>query len=81
MAVVIRLKRMGANKKPCYRIVVTDTRNPRDGRFIEEIGAYDPKQNPPFITAKKERAEYWIGVGAKPSPTVKSLLKKRGVRF
>jgi len=77
MAVVIRLKRMGANKKQCFRIVVTDSKNPRDGRFIEEIGSYDPRRNPPFITVKKERAEYWMGVGAKPSPTVKDLLKKQ----
>ena len=79
MAVVIRLKRMGTNKKPCFRIVVTDSRNPRDGRFIEEIGSYDPKKNPPFITVKKERAEYWMGVGAQPSPTVKSLFKRHGL--
>ncbi len=80
MAVVIRLKRMGTNKRPSYRIVVTDSKNPRDGRFIEEIGAYNPRQNPPFITLKKERAEYWVGVGARPSPTVKSLFKKQGVK-
>ena len=80
MAVVIRLKRTGANKRPSYRIVVTDTRNPRDGRFIEEIGTYDPKKNPPLMILKKERAEYWLGVGAQPSPTVKSILKKQGVK-
>lgn len=80
MAVVIRLKRMGANKKVCYRIVVTDIRNPRDGRFIEEIGSYDPRRNPPFVSVKKDRAEYWLKVGAKPSDTVKSLLKKSGVK-
>lgn len=78
MAVVIRLKRIGANKKPCFRIVVADSRSPRDGSFIEELGTYDPRKNPPFITLKKERAEYWIGVGAQPSPTVKSLLKRQG---
>lgn len=81
MAVAIRLKRIGANKRPCYRIVVADSRSPRDGRFIEELGTYDPRKNPPFITLKKERAEYWMGVGAQPSPTVKSLFKKQGVRF
>jgi small subunit ribosomal protein S16 len=80
MAVVIRLKRTGTNKKACYRIVVTDSRSPRDGRFIEELGTYDPRKNPPFITLKKERAEYWVGVGAQPSPTVKSLLKKQGLK-
>ncbi|MBL7071201.1 MAG: 30S ribosomal protein S16 [Candidatus Omnitrophica bacterium] len=79
MAVVMRLKRTGSNKRPCYRIVVADSRSPRDGRCIEEIGTYDPKQNPPFIILKKERAEYWKGVGALPSPTVKSILKKNGV--
>jgi len=80
MAAVIRLKRMGAKKRPCYRIVVTDSRNPRDGRFIEEIGTYDPRKNPLFTTLKKERAEYWVSVGARPSATVKSLLKRQGVR-
>lgn len=80
MAVAIRLKRMGAKKKVSYRIVVTDSKNPRDGRFIEEIGVYNPRQNPPFVTVKKERAEYWLKVGAQPSPTVKSLLKKQGVK-
>ena len=80
MAVVIRLKRIGTNKRPCYRIVVADSRSPRDGRFIEELGTYDPKKNPPFVTLKNERAAYWIGVGARPSPTVKSLLKKQGVK-
>ena len=76
MAVVIRLKRMGANKKMCHRIVVTDSRNPRDGRFIEEIGSYDARKNPPVIVIKRDRAEYWMKTGAKPSDTVKSLLKR-----
>ena len=80
MAVVIRLKRTGANKKPSYRIVVTDSRNPRDGRLIEEIGSYNPRVNPPSIIFKKERAEYWLGVGAQPSSTVKSLFKKQGLK-
>ena len=79
MALVIRLKRIGANKKACYRIVVTDSRNPRDGRFVEELGTYDPKKNPPFVVLKKDRAEHWLSVGAKPSSTVRSLLKKNGV--
>ena len=57
MAVVIRLKRMGTNKKMCHRIVVTDVKNPRDGRFIEEIGSYDARRNPPHISVKKDRAE------------------------
>jgi len=81
MAVVIRLKRIGAKKRPFYRIVVTDSKNPRDGRFIEEIGTYEPRKDPPFATLKKGRAEYWASVGARPSATVKSLLKKQGVRL
>ena len=76
MAVVIRLKRMGANKKMCHRIVVTDSRNPRDGRFIEEIGSYDARKNPPLISIKRDSAEYWMKTGAKPSDTVKNLLKR-----
>jgi small subunit ribosomal protein S16 len=80
MAVVIRLKRTGANKRPSYRIVVADSRSPRDGRFIEELGVYNPKKDPPLVTLKKDRAEYWVSVGAKPSPTVRSLLKKQGLK-
>jgi len=80
MAVVIRLKRTGAKKRASWRIVVTDSKNPRDGRFIEEIGAYDPRKRPSVVTVKKDRAEYWISVGALPSPTVKSLLKKQGIK-
>ena len=76
MAVVLRLKRIGTTKKAVYRIVATDSRNPRDGRFIEEIGLYDPRINPALIKVKKDRADYWFGVGAKPSPTVSKLLKK-----
>jgi len=80
MAVVIRLKRMGANKRICFRVVVTDSRNPRDGSFIEELGAYDPRKNPPFITLNKQRAEYWMGVGARPSETVKRIFKTQGLK-
>ena len=80
MAVVLRLKRMGTNKKPFYRIVATEHTNPRDGRFLEEIGYYDPKKNPADIKIDKERALYWIKNGAKPSVTVKSLMKKQGIR-
>ncbi len=76
MAVVLRLKRMGTNKKPFWRIVAADKRSPRDGRFIEELGYYDPMKNPSDIKIKKERAIYWLKNGAKPSETVKSLLKK-----
>ena len=80
MAVVLRLKRMGTNKKPFYRIVATEKSNPRDGRFIEEIGYYDPKKNPAIIEIRKERALYWIKSGARPSVTVKSLFKKQGIK-
>lgn len=79
MAVVIRLKRIGTTKRPVHRVVVTDSRSPRDGRFIEEIGYYDPRRDPAVIQINKERADYWLGVGAKPSVAVKSLLKKAGV--
>ena len=80
MAVVLRLKRMGANKKPFYRIVATERGSPRDGRFIEEIGYYDPKKNPAVIKINKERALYWLKNGAEPSATVKSLLKKLKIK-
>jgi len=81
MAAVIRLKRMGAIKKPAHRIVVMDKHRARDSKPIEILGSYDPKTNPATITIKKERAEYWIGVGATPSAAVKTLLKKQGVKF
>ena len=77
--VKIRLKRMGMKKKPFYRLVVTDSRNPRDGRFIEEIGYYDPMTQPAEIKVDNERAKYWLGVGAQPTDTVRALLKKGGV--
>ena len=77
--VKIRLKRMGMKKKPFYRLVVTDSRNPRDGRFIEEIGHYNPVANPVELKIDDERAKYWIGVGAQPTDTVRALLKKGGV--
>lgn len=80
MPAVIRLKRFGTLKKPAHRIVVMDKRSPRDGRPIETLGFYDPKTNPATITVKKERAEYWLGVGAIPSPAVKALLKKHGIK-
>ncbi|NQT07050.1 MAG: 30S ribosomal protein S16 [Candidatus Omnitrophica bacterium] len=78
MAVVIRLKRIGTTKRSIHRVVVTDSRSPRDGRFIEEIGFYNPKENPAVIRINKERVEYWLSVGAKPSVVVKSLIKKAG---
>ena len=78
MAVKIRLRRMGAKKQPFYRIVVADSRYPRDGRFIEEIGYYDPMTHPAEIKVDNERAKYWLGVGAQPTDTVRILLKKSG---
>ena len=77
--VKIRLKRMGMKKKPFYRLVVTDSRNPRDGRFIEEIGYYNPVSQPVEMKIDHERAKYWLGVGAQPTDTVRALLKKGGV--
>lgn len=79
MATKIRLKRMGAKKAPFYRIVVADSRSPRDGRFIEEIGYYDPLKKPSVIKVDKEKALDWLKKGAQPSDTVKSLFKQAGV--
>ena len=75
----IRLRRMGAKKKPFYRIVVADQRSPRDGRFIENIGTYDPMTDPPTIDIKSERAGHWLSVGAQPSEAVARLLTKTGI--
>ena len=77
--VKIRLKRMGAHKKPFYRVVVADSRTQRDGRFIEEIGYYDPMQEPPVIRIDGEKAQKWLSQGAQPTDTVKALLKKSGI--
>ena len=74
----IRLRRMGAKKKPFYRIVVADKRSPRDGRFIETIGTYDPMQEPVAIKLDTEKLNDWIGKGAEPSVTVRSLIKQHG---
>ena len=79
MAVKIRLKRMGAKKRPFYRIVVADARTPRDGRFIEEIGYYNPVSNPKEIKIDNERATKWLKDGAKPTDTVKDLFKRMGL--
>ena len=76
--VKIRLRRIGAKKKPFYRIVVADSRNARDGRFIEEIGTYNPLASPGEIKVDSERADYWIQKGAQPTDTVRALLKKAG---
>ncbi len=75
--VAIRLKRLGTKKRPHSRIVVIDHRKSRDGRALEEIGFYDPSQEPPFFKINVERANFWISKGAIPSPTVKQLLKKQ----
>jgi small subunit ribosomal protein S16 len=77
--VKIRLRRMGAKKNPYYRIVVADSRSPRDGRCIEEIGTYNPLTDPATITVEKEKALQWMQNGAQPTDTVKALLKKAGV--
>lgn len=76
--VKIRLRRMGAKKNPYYRIVVADSRDPRDGRFIEEIGTYNPLCTPSEIKVDAERAQYWVKNGAQPTDTVRGLLKKAG---
>ena len=79
MAVKIRLKRLGAKKAPFYRVVVADSRYPRDGRFIEEIGTYNPLMDPPAVNIDADAAKKWIANGAQPTETVRSLLKKNGV--
>lgn len=79
MAVKIRLRRMGAKKRPFYRIVVADSRSPRDGRFIEQLGTYDPMQDPSVVKVDHERAIHWLMVGAQPTHTVARLLKEHGV--
>ncbi len=76
MAVRIRLKRIGTTNTPAYRIVVTDARSPRDGRFIEEIGSYQPLQRQNNFTLKLDRAQYWVSKGAQPSETVASFIKR-----
>lgn len=80
MAVVIRLKTMGTKKKIKHRVVVTDSKFPRNGRFIEEVGIWDPSKEPPVVKIKAERVQHWMKQGAKPSETVKSILKKAGVK-
>ncbi|MCD5401539.1 30S ribosomal protein S16 [candidate division NPL-UPA2 bacterium] len=79
MAVVIRLKRMGTKKRPFYRLVVADSRMPRDGRFIETIGQYNPLEEPARVSIIQEKALYWLKQGAKLSQTAKQILKKGGV--
>jgi small subunit ribosomal protein S16 len=79
MAVKIRLKRMGKKKAPFYRIVVADSRSPRDGRFIEEIGTYDPTKNPSAFKVNEEAAKKWLANGAKPTDTVGKIFKIAGI--
>ena len=79
MAAVMRLRRMGAPKKPFYRIVVTDSKSPRQGKYIEKVGWYDPMKDPAQIELDKERVQYWLSQGVKPSETVCSILKKNGI--
>ena len=75
----LRLKRMGAKGRPSYRIVAADSRSPRDGRFIESVGFYDPITEPTTINVNEERARYWLGVGAQPTETVRSLFQRSGL--
>ena len=79
MAVKIRLRRMGAKKAPFYRVVVADSRYPRDGRFIEELGYYDPTKEPAVVKIDADKAKKWIAKGAQPTDTVKALLKKNDI--
>ena len=79
MAVKIRLRRMGAKKAPFYRVVVADSRYPRDGRFIDEIGYFDPTKEPSVVKVDADKAKAWIAKGAQPTDTVKTILKKEGI--
>ena len=79
MAVKIRLRRMGAKKAPFYRVIVADSRSPRNGKFIDEIGTYDPMTNPSTINIDADAAKNWIANGAQPTDTVKALLKKSNI--
>ncbi len=79
MSVKIRLRRTGAKKAPTYRVIVADSRSPRDGRFIEEIGHYNPRTEPVEIVINEEKAKVWLKNGAQPTETVKALLKKSGI--
>lgn len=79
MSVKIRLRRMGAKKAPFYRVVVADSRYPRDGRFIEEVGTYDPTKNPSEFNVDVEKAKKWLANGAQPTDTVRALMKLKGI--
>jgi len=78
MSVKIRLARHGAKKRPFYRIIIADSESPRDGKFLENVGTYDPLVDPAKVSLKQERIKHWIGQGAIPTHTVKNLLKKQG---
>ncbi len=80
MAVVLRLSRAGTPKAPFYHVVATDSRKPRDGRYIEDVGMYDPTRKPELLKLKADRVEHWLKAGAKPSQTVAMLLKKAKVQ-
>lgn len=75
----IRLRRVGKKKQPSYRIVVADVRSPRDGRFVDQVGHYNPLTDPPTVVVNEEKARHWIGVGAKPTDTVQRILQTQGV--
>lgn len=79
MAVKLRLRRMGKKKQPVYKVVAADSRSPRDGKFIEAIGLYNPKTNPATVDINENRALYWLGVGAQPTDTVKNILTNQGI--
>lgn len=79
MAVKLRLRRMGKKKQPIYKIVAADSRSPRDGKFLEAVGLYNPLTEPHTIDLKEDRIEYWLGVGAQPTDTVRSLLRQKGI--
>ncbi|HZW37679.1 MAG TPA: 30S ribosomal protein S16 [Ignavibacteriaceae bacterium] len=79
MAVKLRLRRMGKKKQPIYKIVAADARSPRDGKYLESLGLYNPLTNPLTLEIKEDRALYWLGVGAQPTDTVKSLLRQKGI--
>lgn len=79
MAVKMRLARHGAKKKPFYRIVVADSESPRDGKYLENVGTYDPLRDPAEVNLKTDRVQYWLQQGATPTDTVRNILKKKGV--
>jgi small subunit ribosomal protein S16 len=79
LAVKLRLKRMGKKKQPVYKVVAADSRSPRDGKFIEAIGLYNPKTDPATVEIKEARALYWLGVGAQPTDTVRNILTHQGI--